>query len=118
MWIGRRPASLAPAENPAASEAFAAAVTAACGQCGCDVEDYVAAAGDYGSWMVRFTRDGQRHRLVWNGKAGQLVLERATAGTAWDGIAASIPATRDLDGYLAAVAAILGEPPGGSGAAS
>jgi hypothetical protein len=70
MWIGRRPAAMAPVEHPATSEEFAEAVTGACTDCGCDVHDYVAAAGVYGSWLVRFERDGQRQRLVWNGKDG------------------------------------------------
>ena len=68
MWIGRRPAALAPAENPAETEEFAAALTDACADCGGDVQDYVAAAGPFGSWLVRFSRAGQRQRLVWNGK--------------------------------------------------
>jgi hypothetical protein len=83
MWIGRRPAAMAPAEHPATREAFAEAVTAACADCGCEVQDYVAAAGSYGSWLVRFSRDGRRQRLVWNGKDGKLLLEQATAGVDW-----------------------------------
>ena len=79
MWIGRRPAAMAPAEHPATTEEFADAVTSACAGCGCDVQDYVAAAGAYGSWLVRFERGGQRQRLVWNGKDGKLVLEQATS---------------------------------------
>ena len=33
MWIGRRPAAMAPAEHAATTEAFAEAVTTACAAC-------------------------------------------------------------------------------------
>ncbi len=111
MWIGRRPATLAPKEHPATSEAFAEAVTTACAECGCDVEDYVAAAGSYGSWLLRFSRNGQRHRLVWNGKDGRLVLEQATTGVDWHELKNSPVSERDQEHFVAEVRALLGAKP-------
>jgi len=111
MWIGRRPARLAPVEHPATSEAFAEAVTTACAGCGCDVEDYVAAAGAYGSWLLRFTRDGQHQRLVWNGKDGRLVLEQASAKADWAELCSSPVSERDQDHFVAALRALLGTHP-------
>lgn len=108
MWIGRRPAALAPVEHPATSETFAEAVTAVCAGCGCDVEDYVAAAGAYGSWLLRFERDGQRQRLVWNGKDGRLVLEQATTGVDWNELCSSPVSERDQDHFVAAIQTLLG----------
>ncbi len=110
MWIGRRPAALAPVEHPATSETFAEAVTAACAACGADVEDYVAAAGAYGSWLLRFERDGQRQRLVWNGKDGRLVLEQATSGVAWNELGSSAISERDQDHFVAGVRTLMGAP--------
>lgn len=107
MWIGRRPAATAPAAHPAATEAFADAVTQACAGAGCEVQDYVAAAGPYGSWMVRFNRGGHRCRLVWNGKEGRLVLEQATAGIDWQELATAPVENRQADGLVAAVTALL-----------
>ena len=107
MWIGRRPAAMAPAEQPATAEAFADAVTCACASCGCDVEDYVAAAGTYGSWLVRFERNGHRQRLVWNGKDGRLILEQATTGVAWNELVSSPVSARDQDHFVAAVRNLL-----------
>ncbi len=110
MWIGRRPATLVPKEHTATTEAFAEAVTAACAGCGCDVEDYVAAAGSYGSWLLRFTRDGRRQRLVWNGKDGRLLLEQATTGADWQELGTSPVSERDPEHFVTAVRALLGAP--------
>ena len=119
MWIGRRPAAMAPVEHPATTEAFAEAVTAACAACGCVVQDYVAAAGAYGSWLARFERRGTRQRLVWNGKDGVLVLEQATAGVDWNELGIRPVSDRDTGGFVAAVRSLLeaGAQPGGVSAA-
>lgn len=108
MWIGRRPAALAPVTNAAATEDFAAAITDACAACGGTVADYVAAAGVYGSWLVRFDREGRQQRLVWNGKDGQLVLEQAGPGNAWTMLASRPVSARELPHFVAAVREILG----------
>jgi hypothetical protein len=108
MWIGRRPAGLPPDENPAATEAFAGALVDACTACGVEVEDYVAAAGPYGSWLIRFQRDGRRERVVWNGREGLLVHEQATPGIDWRELGAESPAARDLPAFTASLARLLG----------
>lgn len=107
MWIGRRPAATLPAAHAAASEGFAEAVTGACAGCGCEVEDYIAAAGAYGSWLVRFERGGHRQRLVWNGKDGLLILEQATTAVDWSELGSSPVAGRDQEHFVAAVRALL-----------
>jgi hypothetical protein len=107
MWIGRRPAALPTVEHPAQSEEFAAAVTSACAAAGCTVQDYVAAAGAYGSWLIRFSRGGTRQRLVWNGKEGRLLLEQATTGIDWDELQSRAVATRDTSGFVTAVQELL-----------
>jgi hypothetical protein len=107
MWIGRQPAGLPVADNPAATEAFATALTDACAACGVDVEDYVAAAGPYGSWLIRFQRNGQRQRLVWNGRAGRLVHEQALSGSDWQELGAEAPASRDLAAFIDSLARLL-----------
>jgi hypothetical protein len=68
----------------------------------------VAAAGAYGSWLVRFARNGQRQRLVWNGKEGRLVLEQATTGVDWNELGSSPVSDRDQDHFVAAVRTLLG----------
>jgi hypothetical protein len=107
MWIGRRPAASVPVAHVATSEAFAEAVTGACSSCGCEVEDYIAAAGSYGSWLVRFGRGGQRQRLVWNGKDGLLVLEQATTAVDWSELGSSPVTNRDQEHFVATVRALL-----------
>lgn len=107
MWIGRRPTALATVEHPATSKEFADAVTSTCANAGCSVQDYVAAAGAYGSWLIRFSRDDARQRLVWNGKDGRLVLEQATTGIDWDELQSCPVAERDTAGFVAAVQGLL-----------
>lgn len=107
MWIGRRPQALAPVEHLASSEAFATAVTEVCASAGGDVQDYVAAAGAYGSWLMRFRKDGQRRRIVWNGKDGELVLEQATAGIDWDRLGATSVGERTEAGFIAGIRQLL-----------
>ena len=102
---------MAPVEHAASSEAFAEAVTAACAGCGCDVDDYIAAAGAYGSWLIRFSRGDRRQRLVWNGKDGRLVLEEATTGPEWKELDASPVSERDQGHFVAAIRALLGGEP-------
>lgn len=110
MWIGRRPAQMAAPEQLAATEPFAEAVTTACGECGGDVQDYIAAAGIYGSWMVRFARAGRRQRLVWNGKEGRLLLEESTAAIDWAELGSTPVDPQDAAGFVAAIRALLGPP--------
>lgn len=110
MWIGRRPTALPTVEHPATNEAFADAVTNICADAGCKVQDYVAAAGAYGSWLIRFSRDDAKHRLVWNGKEGRLVLERATSGIDWEELHSCPVAERDTGGFIAAVQSLLQSP--------
>lgn len=110
MWIGRKPAQMAAAEPLAATEPFAGAVTAACGACGADVQDYIAAAGIHGSWMVRLVRGGRRQRLVWNGREGRLVLEEATTAVDWTERGSTPVSQQDAAGFVAAIRALLGPP--------
>lgn len=98
---------MASTEHPASTEAFAEAVTRACADCGCDVEDYLAAAGAYGSWLVRFGRGGRRQRLVWNGKDGRLLLEQATTGADWTELGSSPVSERDQEHFVTAIRALL-----------
>ena len=108
MWIGRRPAAVEPAAPAAASESFAAAIADACAECGCDVDDYVAAAGVYGSWLVRFSRGGERQRLVWNGRESRLVLEQAANRADWNELASLPLSEPDETRFVDAVRRILG----------
>ena len=110
MWIGRRPAALPTIEYPATTEEFADAVTSACADAGCSVQDYVAAAGAYGSWLIRFSRDDAKQRLVWNGKEGRLVLEQATTGIDWDELQSCPVTERNTAGFIAAMQNLLQNP--------
>ena len=70
----------------------------------------MAAAGAYGSWLIRFSRDDAKQRLVWNGKEGRLVLEQATTGIDWDELQSCPVAERDTAGFIAAMQNLLQNP--------
>ena len=56
-------------------------------------------------------RDGRRQRLVWNGKDGRLVLEKATTGPDWSELGSSPVSERDQEHFVAAIRALLGGGP-------
>lgn len=106
VWMGRKPASQAPAKNPAQDEAFAGGIREACAGCGYEVEDFVAAMGDFGGWLVQLSRGGTRYRAFWDGKARRLVLEANRPG-GWTGLRQSDADGSRLDSACPALIALL-----------
>lgn len=113
-WMGRKPRSEAPAKNPAGDESFASGVRQACAACGYEVEDFVAAMGEFGGWLVQLSRDGARYRAFWDGKARRLVLEANGPG-GWTELRQSEIDGDQLDTACGALLALL--KPGDPGAA-
>jgi hypothetical protein len=110
MWIGRRPRRCPPSNIPRRAKNSLPPSPEACSAAGCEVQDYIAAAGAYGSWMIRFSRDDARQRLVWNGKEGRLLLEQASTGIDWNELQSCAVAARDAGGFVAAVQGLLRKP--------
>jgi len=87
MWIGKQPGQKKPQPNPEKDAALAAELTAVCEAAGYAVEGFLAAQGNYGSWLVRMSEAGKQYQLIWDGKAGQLRHHVALHGGGWDEIA-------------------------------
>ena len=64
-----------------------------------DVDEYVAAQGGFGGWLVNLERDGQRYRVFWSGKDRQLRFERALPHGGWTEMRCVEPAERWLAGF-------------------
>ncbi len=108
FWLGGKPGAQKAAEAPPAAEKLEPAVCAACRAQGLEPEDFVAALGGYGSWLVQFSRAGRRERIVWNGREQKLVLQRAIRSGGWEDLRDRPVATVNEAGFAAAIAALLG----------
>jgi hypothetical protein len=75
---------------------------------GLEPEDFVAALGGYGSWLVHFSGAGRRQRIVWNGRDGKLVLQAALRSGGWEDLRDCPVAAASEAAFAAGVATLLG----------
>jgi hypothetical protein len=107
FWLGGRPGTPSDVVTAPASGSLEPAVRAACRALGVEPEDFVAALGGYGSWLVHFTRTDRRERIVWNGRERQLVLQKAIRSGGWEDVHACDVASTDEAGLAAGIKALL-----------
>ena len=103
------------AAGPPSAQALEPAVFAACRSQGIVPEEFVAALGGYGSWLVHFARAGRRERIVWNGREGKLVLQAALRSGGWEDLRDCPVPAADESGFVAAIATLMARadsPPG------
>jgi hypothetical protein len=106
FWLGGKPGSRE-ADAPPVPAAIEPAVVAACRALGLDPEDFVAALGGFGSWLVHFTRGGRRERIVWNGRESRLVLQAALRSGGWEDLRDCPVAQPDTAGFVAAIGDLM-----------
>lgn len=81
FWLGGKPGGKKSRERAQPeAERWEATLREACEQCGYAVDEYVAALGGFGGWLVHLDRAGERYRVFWSGKSGQLTFEQARPG--------------------------------------
>jgi hypothetical protein len=109
FWLAGRPGKQKAdvGETPPAQK-LESAVFAACRDRGLEPEDFVAALGGYGSWLVHFTRADRRERIVWNGREQKLVLQRAIRSGGWEDLRDCAVGAADEGGFAKAIATLLG----------
>lgn len=91
-----------------ATEALEGAIHEACRAQGILPEDFIVAHSHHGSWLVHFSTDTRRQRLVWNGKDGRLVLQAALRGGGWEDLRdVALAADADAEGFRAGIASLL-----------
>lgn len=106
FWMPSRKSGAA--ENEAANdEELQAAIRRICEAAGFDSGDFLAAAGAYGSWLIRLTRAGDEHRVVWNGKEGRMVLEASRGQAGWEELGTCAPGESDPAGLAAGLESLL-----------
>jgi hypothetical protein len=107
FWLGGRPGTQkAAAELPEAGN-LQPVIAEACRAQGLEPEQFVAALGRYGSWLVHFSRAGRRQRIVWNGREGKLVLQAAIRSGGWEDLRDYPLAGTDADGFVAGIATLI-----------
>lgn len=108
FWLGGKPGSArqVDASRPPAAN-LEPAIGTACASLGLQVHTFVAALGGFGSWLVEVTRDGERHRIIWNGKDSRLSLDRALAHGGWEELRACAVASADAEGFIAGMRRLL-----------
>jgi hypothetical protein len=109
FWVGRRPAGEAPA-LPTADPAFETGLRALSEAAGCPVQRFVAARGEFGSWLLDILHSGQPCRLIWNGQAGRLSLDVPNPAGGWDERRAVAMAAPTPDALFAEIRALLAGP--------
>lgn len=107
FWAGRLPRQQAEAVAPAEDPEYAAAVARACESAGVAVQRYVAASGQYGSWLLELGSGSEARRLIWNGKSGRLSLDRQQPAGGWRELAAEELDARDLESLASAMQRLL-----------
>lgn len=105
VWVRRTPSK--PAEPELDEQQLSASLAAACGGCGYQLHELVAAKGTFGSWLAQLGKDGRAHRVIWNGKEGRLVLEGAGAHAGWEELASATPGQRDIKSLVGTVKSLL-----------
>lgn len=107
MWIGRQSVTDRQRALPTDEPAFEAALRAICEAAGCAVQRYVAARGEFGSWMLEIERHAQIQRLIWNGRAGRLSLDVPNRGGGWHETSAADLGQADLGAVTEAMRRLL-----------
>ena len=110
FWLGSGPGKSKDKTSEAPeAERYEPALRDACKDCGYEVDDYVAAQGGFGGWLVHLERDGLQYRLFWSGKTNRLSLESAHSGGGWNKVAANDVEDEGLPVFVEAVKILLGK---------
>ena len=108
FWLGGKPGNQKSGEPPTAEAQLEPVILDACRAQGLEPEDFVAALGGYGSWLVQFSRDQTRQRIVWNGRDRKLVLQAAVRSGGWEDLRDCTVAGADQGGFLSGIAILVG----------
>jgi hypothetical protein len=107
FWLGGKPGTQKAAEAPPEAGKLEPAIGAACRAHGLEPEDFVAALGGFGSWLVHFSRNNARERIVWNGRDRKLVLQKPIRSGGWEDLRDCPVTTADQAGFVAGIATLL-----------
>ena len=107
FWLGGKPGNKSKEPDAPAAERYEAPLREACEACGYEVDEYVVARGGFGGWLAHLDHGGERYRLFWNGKAGELNLERHQERGGWQPVRSRETPDTGVPGFVVAVRDIL-----------
>lgn len=107
FWLGGKPGNKTSEPEAPEAERYEAPLREACEACGYDVDEYVVAQGGFGGWLAHLDHGGERYRLFWNGRAGELNLERHQERGGWQPVRSRETPDTGVPGFVAAVRDIL-----------
>jgi hypothetical protein len=112
FWLGGKPGTSKDANAPPEALKFEPAIRESCTAHGIAVEEFVAALGGFGSWLVQFTAgEGaieRKHRIVWNGREARLILQAALRQGGWEDLRECPIAGTDQPGFVAGIHTLMG----------
>jgi hypothetical protein len=108
FWLGAKPGTTRAAEVPPEAGKFEPAIRDACQAAGAEWQGFVVSLGGYGSWLAEIVHEGERHRVIWNGKDKRMSLDRAVPSGGWVERQSCSAPTEDLTGFVAGTKSLLG----------
>jgi hypothetical protein len=108
FWLGGKPGASKnkSRENPEA-ERYEPAIRDACGACGYELDEFIAAQGGFGGWLAHLENQGNRYRLFWSGKDSHMKLEQALNHGGWTELASADVTDDGLPSFVESIKAIL-----------
>ena len=109
FWLGGSPGKNKTDERAAPeAERYEPALREACEACGYDVDEFVAAQGGFGGWLLHLERGGTQYRVFWSGKSRQLRFEESKAH-GWEELGVAEQDDAGLTGFVEGVKALLAD---------
>jgi len=109
FWLGGKPGATKnkkSRQNPKAA-GYEPAIRDACSACGYDLDEFVAAQGNFGGWLAHLESHGNRYRLCWSGKDSQMKFEEALDHGGWSELASAETADNGLPSFVESIKKIL-----------
>ena len=115
FWLGGKPGTAEAAAVPPTAVNLEPVIVEACRARGLVPEDFVAALGGYGSWLVYIGGHQRRERIVWNGRDRKLVLQAAIHSGGWEDLRDCPVDQADAQGFVSAIATLMATDPAWTG---
>jgi hypothetical protein len=108
FWLGGAPGKKSTQREAPEAERYEPALSDACESCGYEVDEFIAALGGFGGWLMNLERSGVQYRVFWSGKSKQLIFEAAKPH-GWVELNSSEHEDESVPGFVDAVKSLLNQ---------